>query len=136
MAGDATAFAGKDLLAGLRISGNLFRFAAQRTQVADKLPNLVVRKAHRGHCGSRNTVLDDIEKRCVLIAMFEDAFVNSRTAPAITFRAVTAGAHLVVNALAGSDGFGFVREGILLTGVIVLREQHCGAGAKDGETQS
>src|SRR5262249_26293655 len=89
MAGDATALARKDLLADRRISGNLFRFPAHRTQVADNLPDLVVRKSHRGHCGSRNTVLDDIEKRGVLIAMFEDALVYSRAAPAIAFRAVT-----------------------------------------------
>src|SRR5262245_44825418 len=136
MAGNATAPAGKDLLANRRIPGNLFRFTAHRTQVAYNLPDLVVRKAHRGHSRSRNAVLDDIEQRAILIAMFEDALVNSRASPSIAFRAVTTGAHLVVDALAGSDGFGFVGEGILLTGIVVLREQHCRAGAKDGETQN
>src|SRR5262245_2339501 len=136
MAGDATALAGKDLLANRRISGNLFRFPAHRTQVAYNLPDLVVRKAHRGHRGPRNPVLDDIEERGVLIAMFEDAPVNSRASPAIAFRAMTTGANLVVDALAGSDGFGFFGKGILLTGIVVLREQHCRAGAKDGKTQN
>src|SRR5262249_47687236 len=136
MAGDATALARKDLLADRRISGNLFRFPAHRTQVADDLPDLVVRKSHRGHCGSSNTVLDDIEKRGVLIAMFEDALVYSRAAPAIAFRAVTTGAHLVVDALAGSDSFWFVGERIFLTGIVVLREQYCRACAKDGKTQN
>jgi hypothetical protein len=52
--------------------------------------------------------------------MFEDALVNRGAAPAIAFRAVTTGAH----------------EWILLTGTVMLREQYCGAGAKDGETQN
>src|SRR5262245_62999418 len=47
MAGDATALAGKDLLANRRIPANLFRFPAHRTQVADNLPALVVLKAPR-----------------------------------------------------------------------------------------
>src|SRR5262245_28641272 len=135
MAGDAAALAGKDLLANRRISDDLFRFPAHRTQVAYNLPDLVVRKAHRGHCGSRNTVLDYSEKRGVLGAMFEDAFVNSRAAPAIAFGSVTAGAHLVVDAFACTDRFRLVGEGILLTGAVVLREQHCVAGAKNGKTQ-
>src|SRR5262245_53727612 len=132
MAGDATALAGKDLLASRRISGNLFRFPAHRTQVADNLPDLVVRKAHSRHCGSGNTVLDDIEKRAILVAMFEDAPVNSRASPSIAFRAVTTGAHLVVDALAGSDGFGFVGEGILLTGIVVLRSEERRVGREWG----
>src|SRR5262249_19263151 len=121
MAGNAASLAGKDLLAGRRVSGDLFRFFAHRTQVTDDLPDLVVRKAHRGHRVSRIAVLDDIERRAVFIPAFEDALVNSRASPAVAFRAVTAGAHLVVDPLPGPDGFGVVSKGILLTWTVVLR---------------